>query len=53
MSWIDFTNQVLWDSPASDQIIIYPDFEDEDEDRFLLFPYCLPVFGSVHVHCFP
>ena len=32
MSWHDFTNQVLWDSPASDQIIIYPDFEDEDEE---------------------
>jgi hypothetical protein len=32
MSWHDFTNQVLWDSPASDQIIIYPDFEDEEEE---------------------
>ena len=33
MSWHDFTNQVLWDSPASDQIIIFPDFEDDGEEE--------------------
>ena len=45
MSWIDFTNQVLWDSPASDQIIIYPDFEDEDEPHSPGPPAPLPMLG--------